>query len=408
MLRVLYSRVGTSLSCSAPRALSAAEHMVARGVRTTPAAAAAKDGSSGEAKEPTPSAETSGAGQNEAATAAAAGATAAGEGEAAAAAAGEGEAAAAAAGEKKRPWWKGPEKDPYDPFDTDYSAPMPLQNPLSTGARISLALLGLFSIGSSTYVLSTFDIPEDHPLYEGKDAGLVAKLVANCKYMYNSIAGESNKPLLPDPLPPPFYKPYTLIVGLDEVLIHTKYDARTGFQTLKRPGMDAFLREVSSLYEVVVWSVKSFIVSGPVLSSIDPFEKMFAYKLYRPSCKSNDDGAPVKDLTRINRPLHRVISIEADPSRVASHPDNVLLVPAWTGAPGDNELGALLPFLRAVVADKVADVRLLLKFYGHENVGRKFVAHMRERRARAALESSQREAARELLAQAEATKPDAE
>ena len=42
MLRVLYSRVGTSLSCSAPRALSAAEHMVARGVRTTPAAAAAK------------------------------------------------------------------------------------------------------------------------------------------------------------------------------------------------------------------------------------------------------------------------------------------------------------------------------------------------------------------------------
>jgi len=278
-----------------------------------------------------------------------------------------------------------------------------MSKPMSTASRVMLALTALASIGSSAYILSTFDIPKDHELYEGEGAGTGAKLVANVKYMYGKLFDKDTGPLLPDPLPPPLYKPYTLVVQLEDVLVHSKYDPRQGYVNLKRPGMDAFLKAAAAQYEVVVWSIKSVLASSPIILGIDKYKKIFAYQLYKNAAEEAENGDGVLfNLDRLNRPLTRTIVLTSDPNRVANHLGNALLVPSWSGNTSDNELNVLVPFLSAVVKDKVKDVRILLKYYGHDNVGRKFRAHMAERKSRLAAEKAKARArAKAMLDQEE-------
>jgi CTD small phosphatase-like protein 2 len=78
------------------------------------------------------------------------------------------------------------------------------------------------------------------------------------------------------------YKLYTLVLDLDETLIH--YFEMGGpdgaGHFLIRPGVHKFLREMSQLYEVVIFTAAMQDYADWVLDQIDP-EKHISYRLYR-------------------------------------------------------------------------------------------------------------------------------
>jgi len=44
--------------------------------------------------------------------------------------------------------------------------------------------------------------------------------------LFQMFVDPSSEKLLPDLLPPPYQRPYTLIIELNDVLLHSEYDVR--------------------------------------------------------------------------------------------------------------------------------------------------------------------------------------
>ena len=61
--------------------------------------------------------------------------------------------------------------------------------------------------------------------------------------------------LLPPPPPEQYRRPLTLVLTLDDLLIHSNWDTQHGWRTGKRPGLDYFLGYLSQYYEIVVFQV---------------------------------------------------------------------------------------------------------------------------------------------------------
>ena len=85
--------------------------------------------------------------------------------------------------------------------------------------------------------------------------------------------------LLPD-MTPEFERPYTLVVGLEDLLVHGGWTREHGWRVAKRPGVDYFLRYLSSYYEIVIWSTTSMSFAQPVLQKLDPF-RVALWPLFR-------------------------------------------------------------------------------------------------------------------------------
>jgi import inner membrane translocase subunit TIM50 len=50
-------------------------------------------------------------------------------------------------------------------------------------------------------------------------------------------------------------------------------------------------------------------------------------------------------LAYLNRDLSKVIVLDAHAEHVRTHPNNAIVMPKWTGTPGDKGLIAMIPFL---------------------------------------------------------------
>ena len=61
--------------------------------------------------------------------------------------------------------------------------------------------------------------------------------------------------LLPDPTDlPPGVIQRTLVLSLEDTLVHTEWERKFGHRTRKRPGLDAFLAHMSQFYEIVIFT----------------------------------------------------------------------------------------------------------------------------------------------------------
>ena len=52
-----------------------------------------------------------------------------------------------------------------------------------------------------------------------------------------------------------------------------------------------------------------------------------------------------QDLSYLNRDLSKVIILDTHPEHVSAQPENAIILPKWTGQPGDKGLVAMIPFL---------------------------------------------------------------
>ena len=69
----------------------------------------------------------------------------------------------------------------------------------------------------------------------------------------------------------------TLVLDLDDVLVHSDWSRARGWRTFKRPGAEDFLRTMSQFYEVVVYTSQLPTYADPILDRLDP-QRYIAYR----------------------------------------------------------------------------------------------------------------------------------
>lgn len=186
--------------------------------------------------------------------------------------------------------------------------------------------------------------------------------------------------LLPDPLPEPYGRPLTLVLGLDDLLIHSEWTREHGWRTAKRPGVDYFLGYLAQYYEIVIFSSKYQVYSEKPIMALDPYRSSISYALYREASRYQK-GKIIKDLTHLNRDLGKTIIVDADPDAYSLQPDNAVGLQPWNGEPNDQELVKLIPFLEWLASQPIKDVRPILKTFEGTDVPEEYArreAHARK------------------------------
>lgn len=175
--------------------------------------------------------------------------------------------------------------------------------------------------------------------------------------------------LLPPPAPPtsPYYRPYTLLLSLDDLLVTSTWEREAGWRTAKRPGVDYFLTYLSQFYEIVIFTTQHSYTALPILEKLDPYDYSILYKLFRESTRSVN-GILKKDLTFLNRDLSKVVMLDTDPDHISLQPDSAIVVPKWKGDPRDKGLIAMIPFLESIAIYKPEDVRPILEAYHGKDI----------------------------------------
>ncbi|EDQ90719.1 uncharacterized protein MONBRDRAFT_2855, partial [Monosiga brevicollis MX1] len=163
----------------------------------------------------------------------------------------------------------------------------------------------------------------------------------------------------PPCLPPARDQRPTLVLDLDETLVHSQlrpsplsthqqiinYENRTLVVHVHvRPFARKFLQHVAELFEVIVFTASQEIYAGDLLDWLDP-EGHIQHRLYRQHCQCLDNTY-VKDLRCLGRPLERTIIVDNNPLAFALQVENGLPVSSWYDDPEDSELLGVLRVLR--------------------------------------------------------------
>ena len=240
-------------------------------------------------------------------------------------------------------------KDQESKFEDD-----PTSNPPQQNKKSGLFwTLGLFAgVGGAFYYFflrNRNKQPTDGNLIEG---------------VMDSITNGNNnlsRKLLPDKIIDPSHpRPYTLVVDLDKFLVCHLWDHRENrWRIAKRPGSDLFLFYAAQLYEVIVFSSLPSHEGDALVKKLDPFG-CISYALYRPATESFQ-GISLKDISRLNRELSKLIVIGHDTQGFKHHPENMLTTKPWLGDPQDSSLEEAVDFLEGIAFARPKDVRPVLK-----------------------------------------------
>uniref|UniRef100_A0A7N0U4B6 FCP1 homology domain-containing protein n=1 Tax=Kalanchoe fedtschenkoi TaxID=63787 RepID=A0A7N0U4B6_KALFE len=161
-------------------------------------------------------------------------------------------------------------------------------------------------------------------------------------------------------------RPVTLVLDLDETLVHTTASPCEGtdfsFQleeralyVRKRPFLDAFLERVGELFRIIIFTAGTRIYADHVLDRLDPGKRFTSSRAYRDSCIFSDESY-TKDLTVLGVDLAKLAIVDNTPAVFHElQVNNGIPIKSWFGDPTDQELLSLLPFLE-ILAD-ADDVR---------------------------------------------------
>ena len=92
--------------------------------------------------------------------------------------------------------------------------------------------------------------------------------------------------LLPD-TDPIWERPYTLVLSLEDMLVHSEWSREHGWRMAKRPGVDYFLRYLSQYYELVIFTSVSSMIAQPIIAKLDPY-RIVMWPLFREGTKYKD------------------------------------------------------------------------------------------------------------------------
>ena len=165
------------------------------------------------------------------------------------------------------------------------------------------------------------------------------------------------------PVPNPYVrtknnKEFSLVLDLDETLIHFKpqNNGEDGGILRARPGIYKFLDEVGKYYELIVFTTATQDYADELIDAIEEDKIYFEHRFYREHATIIDNDF-VKDLSRIGRPLDKIIIIDNMPQNFRLQKENGIIIKAFWGEDNsDTALIELIPIL-VNIAKEGGDVR---------------------------------------------------
>ncbi|KAI5477472.1 NLI interacting factor-like phosphatase [Pseudohyphozyma bogoriensis] len=251
--------------------------------------------------------------------------------------------------------------------------------------------------------------PEKTPLLSSPPSSLPTPLLTPTSTPTN----DTPAPAVPKP-PRPMLTPKTLVLDLDETLIHSTsrpyprrgkggkagqlkvrlvevvLDGRSTVYTVyKRPWVDFFLRKVSAWYTVIIFTASLPEYADPVIDWLDGGDGgggMVGGRLFRSVSRSSaagfllgvvelvrkwagwdcrhSNGSYVKDLSVVDADLSRVCLVDNSPASYAINQANGIPIEGWINDPDDECLLDLLPMLDSLRF--TSDVRRVLGLRGFQ------------------------------------------
>ncbi|KAH8051796.1 phosphoprotein phosphatase [Aureococcus anophagefferens] len=181
------------------------------------------------------------------------------------------------------------------------------------------------------------------------------------------------------PRPAGHAKPVTLVLDLDETLVHSQMEPRgdadfvfdvqlcgvtSTVYAKSRPRLDDFLRYAAARFEVVIFTASHHAYAETLLDKIDPDGSLIDHRLFRDAC-ATVDGLYLKDLDVLGRDLAKVAIVDNTPYVFGFQPDNAIPIESWYDDEADDELDKLKALLDRL--EHAPDVRpLLVVLYRNE------------------------------------------
>jgi Dullard-like phosphatase family protein len=184
---------------------------------------------------------------------------------------------------------------------------------------------------------------------------------------------ESNQNTLKYYLSPKDSSKKTLVLDLDETLVHSQFvpfskksdlvlkidleNQIHDIHVMIRPGVNEFLKKMGKLYEIVIFTASVSKYADPLLDIIDKSHNC-SHRLFREHC-SMVGITYIKDLKKLGRDLKDIIIVDNSPLSYSFNPENGIPILTWFDDKNDKELYNLIPILEFLSG--VYDVREFIK-----------------------------------------------
>ncbi|CAD6587860.1 MAG: mitochondrial inner membrane protein required for protein import [Alectoria sarmentosa] len=259
-------------------------------------------------------------------------------------------------------------------------------------ASWAVATMAGFLVTGGVYLGRNWESEEDEKKHPDAPSGWGFILFWNrVKARWRGSLDYYTEPAFPKLLPdtdPAWERPYTLVISLEEMLVHSEWTREHGWRMAKRPGVDYFLRYLSQYYELVIFTSVSSMIGHPVIQKLDPY-RIVMWPLFREATKYQS-GEYIKDLSFLNRDLSKIIMLDTVPAHAKLQPENAVILPKWKGDLQDKELVSYIPFLEFIATFDSRDTRQVLKSYEGTHIPSEFAR--REAKVREKLQKENEEA----------------
>jgi import inner membrane translocase subunit TIM50 len=148
-----------------------------------------------------------------------------------------------------------------------------------------LAML-LFGTTGAAYMGRNWETEEEeHEHIDAPNGWGIGQMYARAAARINGQKAYYTEPtfqkLLPDKDKIPGGAPeLTLVLSLEDLLLHSEWSTKHGYRLAKRPGLDYFLRYLSSQYELVIFTTVKSMDADPIIRKLDPF-RLVMWPLFR-------------------------------------------------------------------------------------------------------------------------------
>ena len=162
-------------------------------------------------------------------------------------------------------------------------------------------------------------------------------------------------------------KKFSLVLDLDETLISFKLEPNDENKgTIRfRPYLDSFLQKVKEKYEIIVFTSGTQDYADPLEDAIEQDEKYFDARLYRQHTIACGKDI-VKDISRIGRPLDKILIVENMPQNYRLQKENGILIKSFYGEDIYDTALLSLGDILMKIANEFNDVRKGIAKYKNE------------------------------------------
>jgi len=162
-------------------------------------------------------------------------------------------------------------------------------------------------------------------------------------------------------------KKFSLVLDLDETLISFKLEPNEENKgTIRfRPYLDSFLQKVKEKYEIIVFTSGTQDYADPLEDAIEQEEKYFDARLYRQHTIACGKDI-VKDISRIGRPLDKILIVENMPQNYRLQKENGILIKSFYGEDIYDTALLSLGDILMKIANEFNDVRKGILKYKNE------------------------------------------